>query len=153
MKVVKATCEDIERLRPVALQWQENCNGKAMKIDLDLEVHLADLTSLVKRDDAELFILLRNNEPIGYMGVTCFKSPIGNQLIANEHFWYVLTEFRGYSTLLLIKKAHEWAKSKGCSHIIFNTSNLASDIHDKLCQFYERLGMKKFETSYIKEIV
>lgn len=172
MKVVKAQIEDIERLRPIALQWQESCNGGEMKIELDIETHLADLAYLVKSEDADssaalgmtcLFLLLNDKdspheiseaaisrgEPVGYMGLKCFKSPLGNQLIANEHYLFVASEFRGFSTLQLIRAAREWARAKGCSHIIFNASNLASDLHDKVCQFYERLGMKKFETSYI----
>lgn len=150
MKVIKATYEDIERLRPVALQWQKTCNGKDMKIDIDIETHLVDLASLIASDDADLFLLLKDNEPIGYMGVKCFKSPLGNQLIANEHYLYVSSKFRGFSTLQLIRQARKWAKEKGCSHIIFNASKLASDMHDKVCCFYKRIGMKRFETSFIE---
>jgi hypothetical protein len=52
----------------------------------------------------------------------------------------------------LLKAAKVLAKERGCSHFIMNASNLASDMHDKVCNFYKRLDMKKFETSFISEV-
>jgi len=155
-KVIRATTsEDIERLKPVALEWKETCNGEMMGIELVPESHFADLASLIYREDADLFLLVNeeDNTAIGYMGITCFKSPICNQRMANEHYLYVAEESRGRGIMLLIKKAKEWAKEKGCSHLIFNASNLASDLHDKVCKFYERIGLNIFETSYIQEVL
>ncbi len=155
MKVTKATKpEDVDRLKPVALEWKEACNGEAMGIELDPETYFADLTSLIGRDDADLFLLINNKEEvIGYMGIECFDSPLGNQKLANEHYWYVSEESRGRGSTYLIKAAWQWARDKGCTHLVMNASTLASDMHDKVCTFYERIGMKKFETSYIQEIL
>lgn len=150
---IATSIDDIEDLMPVALEWKKTCNGSQFGIDLLPVVHFADLASLVERDDADLFLLLNEkNKVIGYMGITSFNSPLGDQKIVQEHYWYVSGNNRGHGTMLLIRAAKEWAKEHGCSHIIFNASNLASGMHDKLCKFYERIGFKKFETSYIKEI-
>lgn len=155
MRVLKATnkVEDIEKLKPVALQWKVTCNGKAMGIELVPETHFADLAGMIDRYDADLFLLINDKgRVIGYMGIVCFNSPLSNQRVAQEHYWYVIGENRGKGSMLLIRAAKEWAKEKGCSHIILNASTLASNLHDRLCQFYERIGFQKFETSYIKEI-
>lgn len=152
MRVIKAKIEDIDKLRPVAIEWKDSCNGKKFGLEMTVRVHLSDLTKLVYRYDADLFLLLKEDEIVGYMGITCFNSPIGHQRIAEEHLWFVSGDNRGSCTMLLIRAAKEWAKEHSCSHIIFNASNLASGMHDKLCHFYERIGFKKFETSYIKEI-
>ncbi len=152
MKVIVATNSgDIERLTPVALQWKESCNGMEMGIVLVPETHFADLMRLIGRDDAELFLLVDDDreEVFGYMGVECFNSPLGPQRIAQEHYWYVSEGNRGRGTILLIRAVEKWAKEQGCTHLIMNASTLASDLHDKVCDLYERIGMKKFETSYI----
>ncbi len=150
--IVKAIIEDIQKLRPVAAEWRESCNGERFGIELDVETHLADLASLIGRDDADLFLLVNEEKPVGYIGVTLFNSPVGSQKVAQEHYWFVSGEHRGRGTIALIRAAKEWAKEKGCSHIIFNASALASDMHDKLCNFYEVMAFQKFETSYIGEI-
>lgn len=154
MKVVKATnLEDIERLKPVALQWKETCNGKRFGIELIPERHFSDLAGLIERDDADLFLLINDKEEVvGYMGITCFISPLGNQKIAQEHYWYVSGKSRGRGTMLLIRAVKKWAKEKDCTHFIMNASNLASNMHNRLCRFYERMNFKLFETAYIKEI-
>ncbi|GAG39390.1 unnamed protein product, partial [marine sediment metagenome] len=113
MKIVKAiNLEDIERLKPVALQWKKTCNGKAMGIDLVPEVHFTDLAGLIDRDDADLFVLVNDKEEvIGYMGVDYFNSPLGNQRMAQEHYWYVVPgENRGKGAMLLVRALRKWAK-------------------------------------------
>lgn len=152
MKVIIATKpEDIERLKAVAFQWEKTCNARGFGIELVPEKHFSDLAGLIDKDDADLFLLINDKEEVvGYLGITIFDSPLGNQKIANEHFWFVAGEKRGYGSMLLIRAAKKWAKEHGCSHIIFNASNLASNMHNKLCKFYERIGMKKFETSFIQ---
>ena len=52
----------------------------------------------------------------------------------------------------LFRTAKKWAADNGCQYFMANASNLASDLHDKVCSIYEGIGMKKFETSYIKRI-
>lgn len=150
MRVVEAQIEDIDKLKPVAIEWQRTCNGKDFGLETNLETHLLDLAGLIERGDADLFLLLNEkDEAVGYMGITCFDSPIGSQRIAEEHYWFVSGKNRGNGALLLLRAIKEWAKEKGCSHLIMNASCLASEMHDKLCEFYEAVGFKKFETSYI----
>lgn len=147
MQILRFT-GDTSALKVVAESWRRECNGNAMGIDLDMDVHLADLQRLADSPDSDLFVLY-DGEPVGYMGLTVFQSPIGNQRIANEHYWYIIPSKRGISALRFLKAAQEWAKEKGCSHLLMNASCLASDLHDGVCKLYEHKGMKRFETTYI----
>jgi len=175
MRVIKATnsIDDIEALKDIAFEWKHTCNGKVFGIDLRPETHFKDLADLIEDKSSELFLLLKKDRIIGYMGVVFFDSPLGNQKICSEHYWYVSGIFdsplgnqkicsehywyvsgknRGCGTMLLLRAIKNWAKEKGCSHLIMNASCLASNMHDKLCSFYEKIGFRKFETSFIKEI-
>ena len=153
MIVKKAKAEDIQKLRPIACEWRDTCNGDRFGIEIDVKAHLADLARLIEREDADLFLLVNEGKAVGYIGVTIFDSPLGGQKVAQEHYWFVTGKNRGRGVMKLIRAVNEWAKEKGCSHIIFNASNLASDKHDNLCVFYEKIGFSKFETSFIKEII
>lgn len=155
MKVRKAQTEDIERLKPIALEWKETCNGKDFGIDLKPETFLSHLTDMINDTDSELFLLVKlhkREKIVGFMGAVIFQSPLGNQNIANEHFWFISGKHRGRGTLLLYRAIKEWAKEKGCMHLIMNASCLASNMHDRICHFYEAIGFRKFETSFIKEL-
>lgn len=154
MKVIKATnsLDDIEALKPLALEWKRECKGKDFGIELVPEIHYSDLAGLIEDENSELFLLMKKDRVVGYMGAICFDSPIGNQKFCQEHYWFVSGKNRGRGTLLLLRAIKEWAKEKGCSHLIMNASCLASNLHDRLCRFYEKIGFRKFETSFIKEL-
>ena len=149
---IKLFNDDIETLRPIAESWQEEARANEFGILTDVNKHLSELRSLVDNNNSDLIILYDEDEPVGYIGLRYFDSPTGNQRIAEEHYLYVIPEKRGLTSMRLIKNAKMLAKLKGCSHLILNASNLASDLHDKVCRVYEKVGMKKFETSYISEV-
>lgn len=144
--------EDIEAIRPLALLWKDSCNCKAFGLSEDVDVFLAGLMDLIDGENSDLLLLKKGKDTIGFMGLAKFKSPLGNDDIANEHYLFVEPGNEGRGSLKLIATAESWAKAKGCSHLIMNASNLASDMHDRVCGLYERLGYTKFETSFIQEV-
>ena len=152
MRVIKATNEDIEALKSLAYEWKSLCNGKSFGIDLRPEVHVRDLAKLIEDEDSELFLLLKKDRIIGYMGAICFNSPTGNQVMCQEHYWFVSGKNRGRGALLLLRAVKKYAKEMGCSHRLMTASCLASNMHDRLCVFYEKIGFRKFETTYIEEL-
>lgn len=150
---IKLFNDDIETLRPIAESWLEIARGNEFNIDINIDKHLCELGALVFGVNSNLIALYDKGVPVGYIGLQYFDSPTGNQRIANERYLYVIPEKRSLpASMRLLKSAKYLAKQKGCSHRILNASNLASDLHDKVCKFYERLEMKKFETSYISEV-
>jgi GNAT superfamily N-acetyltransferase len=148
---VKLFTDDIESLRPSAKSWEEITHGNSFGIDISIDKFLSGLKDMADGDDSDLLVLY-DDEPIGFIGLQYFISPLGNQKMANEHFFFVVPEKRGLSSMRLLRDAKALAKKRGCSHFIMNASNLASDMHDKVCNLYERLDMKKFETSFISEV-
>ncbi len=150
---IRLFTSEIETLRPVVESWQRIVldNGFGIIAD-DVDKFLVELGNLAAGEDSDLLTLYDGDEPIGYLGLQYFSSPLGNQKMANEHFMYVVPEKRGLSSMGLIRTAKMLAKTKGCSHIIFNASNLASNLHSKLCRVYEKMGMRLFETCFITEL-
>ena len=149
---IKLFTDDIETLRPVVESWQQIVldNGFGIIAD-DVDKFLSELESLAANDNSDLLVLY-DDTPVGYLGLQYFISPLGNQKMANEHYFFVMPEKRGLTSLGLIRVAKALAKERGCSHLIMNASNLASDMHDKVCEFYKRINMKLFESSYIVEV-
>jgi len=139
-------------LKEIIDSWIAGCNAESMGIRLDEEVYLNDLQRLVNDSDSDLLVLEKDSKIIGFMGLMIFDSPLGRQKIANEHYFYIMPEYRGISGVRMIKAAEDWAKDKGCSHLVMNASYLASDMCDKVCKLYERLGLRHFEHAYIKLI-
>ena len=145
--------DDIEALRPIVRSWKETANKNDFGIKVvDENKYLLDLCRMTMNPKADLLVLFDDIRPVGYLGLEYFESPMSNQVIANEHYWYVLPESRGIGSMRLMKTAMQLAKLRGCSHLIMNASNLASDLHDRICELYEKMEMKKFETSFIKEL-
>lgn len=143
---------DVRELLPIIEIWQKEASGSEFGITIEIPYHLEDLDALVNCEDTDLLVLYDNDKPIGYMGIMLYHSPLGQQFIANERYYYVLPQHRGFGSLRLINAAVQWAKERGCSHIVFNINKMASGMHNKICMLYEKLGMKHFETSFIKEL-
>ena len=145
--------DDIEALRPIVNSWKEIASKNEFGIEVVNEnKYLLDLCRMTMNPNADLLVLFDDIRPIGYLGLEYFDSPMGSQVIANEHYWFVLPESRGVGSMRLIKTAMQLAKLKGCSHLIMNASNLASDLHDKVCRVYEKMEFTLFETSYLCQL-
>lgn len=152
IKIAK-TVEQVESIRPLVVEWKEFCSCGQFGLKVDINEFLAGLMDLVDGDDSDLLLLIGNADIVGIMGLTKFKSPFGIEQIANEHYLFIKQGYSMIGSKRLINAAHEWAKTKGCSHLIMTASNAASDLHDKVCKLYERIGLIKFETSFIREIL
>lgn len=140
----------VEILRPIAEQWLAEARPESFGLTIDIERHMQDLQQLA--DDGGLLVLRTNDQPLGYMGMTAFLSPIGPDRIANEHYLYIHPDHRGRGVLLLLEFARAWARANECTHLMFNASRLASELHDGVCRLYERLGMNHFETVYLAKV-
>lgn len=144
---------NINRLFDVIVSWNDTCKGSTFGIDISMDRFAEELQVLISNEDSVLFVLIDDTTKIvGIIGMIKFLNPVSNRMIANEHFWYVIPEYRGFHSMHLIRSAFAWAEDNNCSHMMLNASMLASDLHDKVCDLCMRLGMKKFETSFIKEI-
>lgn len=138
-------------LEKVFLNFKESAQPMSgLKIN---NIHsLQHIQTLIDNQNSDILVVKTNSHIVGLMGIEVIDWPCDNIRIGNEHMWYVLPEFRSRSSLRLINSARIWAKNMACSNLILNASFMASNMHDKVCQFYERIGMEKFETSYIQRI-
>lgn len=141
-----------ELLRPLIERWAREANGAAFGLSIDVDRVLLDLQAMIDGQASDVLILVVDGVIAGLMGLHAFESPTGPQMIANEHYWYVAQEKRGRGSLEMIDAAKAWARAKGCTHMLFNASRLASDLHDDVCRVYEHKGMKPFETTFIARI-
>ena len=150
---IASTVQDIESLRPLVKAWKESCSCDKFGLEADVNILLVDVLELVANESSALLLLQDGDEIIGLMGLVKFKSPFGTEYVANEHYMYIQEGRGSMGSVRFIKAAEDWARSHGCSHLMMNASNAASELHDKVCKLYERRDMLKFETSYIKEII
>jgi len=150
--IVKEYKEDTKLLSEIVNSWAAECNAEKFGLNKNFDSFYEELDALQNDETATLLVLYKDDKPVGLMGVVIFVSPIGTNRIANEHFWYVLPNHRGVKSIRLIEEAILWAKDNGCSHVMMNASCLASDLHDKVCDIYEMMGMKKYETVYLMEV-
>jgi hypothetical protein len=134
------------------MEWEETQQGKDFNIKAESDACLQELYRLCVGEKTDLLVLEDDGVPKGFIGMVQLESPISDQTFANEHLWFVMEEARGRESLKLLKAAEAWASAKGCSHLMLTASNLASDMHDRICRMYVRRGMDKFETTYIKEV-
>ena len=142
---------DATILRPLVARWAKEAD-QSFGLSLVIEYALADLQRMIQAPNADVLILIADNVIAGFMGVQAFQSPTGPELVANEHYWFVAPEKRGRGSLRMIDAAKEWAKDRGCTHVLFNASYLAGKKADGVAKLYERLGMKPFERTFIAEI-
>lgn len=141
-------CQNIEELRPLAEKWFEMHNGDEFGLDVDLETIFNDLREW-QRNEGTILVARHEGEPVGLFAVFVVPSFLGNQKIALEKYWFSRARVAGPRLYI---EAVKWAQENGCSHLITNASNLASEMHDKVCRFLESTGAKMFETSYILEL-
>lgn len=150
MNIRLATIKDLEAIYRVALQWKATCNGDALGMKIIDSAYLADIASLINDADKDLLLLVEDaGEIVGYMGMNIFINPLGDQKIFNEHYFFILPKYRGISSVRMIKSAKQWAKSKGCTHMLITASSLANSYYERICCFYEKLKFKEFERTYI----
>jgi GNAT superfamily N-acetyltransferase len=143
--------EDISGLFPVINAWLDECRVNEFGIDTEMTEYLDEAYKLIHMEDCDLLVMELKGEVIGLMGIAASKSPLGTQQIAHALYWYTLPEHRGKGISFMLE-ARKWANARGCSHIIFNASNMGSQLHDRVCQIYEKIGMMKFETTYIQKL-
>ena len=142
---------DIEVFRPLGELWMQQHNGDEFGIDITVEDVMADAKEVLASGAGVVIGAKDDDEWVGFMLVFTTECFLGLQMIAVEKYWFAKPNALKAAPLMLIK-ARAWAREEGCSHLIMSASNLASNKHDKVCRFYERKGLRLFETSYICEV-
>ena len=103
------------------------------------------LELLLASDVGALFVSEADGVLTGMIGLLVFEHPITGERTAQELFWWVEPEHRGYG-LRLLKRGEQWAATAGAHqvHMIAPTPAVG--------QLYERLGYGYLEAAYQKAI-
>lgn len=142
---------DSEKLIPLLKLWYAQQQCDSLGIDANIDIYVKDMNKWLGNLGGVILAAIDKDELVGFLALITAPSEFGDQVWSYEKGWYVKPETNG-AALRLYKKAEKWSRDKGCSHFVMTASNAASGLHDKVCRFYRRMGMKKFETSFIKDI-
>lgn len=136
-------------MRMLGRRWLAD-HGEDFGLDVDIDSVAIHLKGILKAGGV-ILAAIRNQEVVGFLPLMRIPSYMGRNDIALEQFWYVIPEHTGVGYALL-RRAKIWAQAQGCSHLIMTASNMASEMHDEVCRFYERTGFRKLETNYICDL-
>lgn len=143
--------QDVEKIRGIAAKWSAECNGSVFGLTVDTDEALRDLAIWLDHAPGTLLLAYDGAELTGFFAVFAVKNFLGREMLALEKYWYCLPN-KVRAGPALFEAAVLWSKQNGCSHLIVSASNLASDLHDKVCKFCERMGMQVFETAYAGKV-
>ena len=152
MKIVSCG-DDVEQLRPLVESWKLQV-GATDGVLLDVEHLIVSLQSWLKAVPSTLLVLKSDQgRALGFMGLCVFESPLGPQLIAQEHFWYVLPEHRSMAVSgMFLDAAMAWARDQGAVQFSLTASRMANMEMERVCRMYERWGFTHYESSFIKGV-
>ncbi len=143
--------QDVALLHPLLRHWEKICHGDAFGLEVTVAGVEQDLQARLDLGNGTLLLAWDGIELVGFFAVSAVKSPLSGQQIAVETFWFALPN-KKMAGPALFRAAQQWAKVHGCTHLIVSASRLASGLHDKVCSFCEKVGMKPFETAFICEV-
>lgn len=144
--------DPISPLHDLVLRWMEEAHQEDFGIDINPVTILEDINGMLTGPETDIFVKIKDDRVVGFMGIRKFESPHGEEYIASEHLWYVLPEYRGSGFREWIRVAEAWAQVIGCNHLIINASHLSSDSHDRLCGIFNKIGFKHLESSFIMKL-
>lgn len=95
------------------------------------------------------FILVNDTKCFGLLYGVRLRSPMNGKTMFQEVMWYVDKKYRG-SGLKLLYDVENILKSQEVSIIIMAV--LENSKTEKLKAFYEKVGYRKMETHYVREL-
>jgi len=143
--------QDVSVIVPLGEHWLAECCASDFGIKTSMANIVKDLENWIELATGTIILAYDGVELVGFMPVFAVPSFLGPQLFALEKYWYASQGHHAAGPMMLAE-ARRWAKENNCSHLIMSASNIASNMHDKCCMFYDRVGLKLFETSYICEV-
>ncbi len=96
-----------------------------------------------------VLLLVDDKVPVGLLIGCATQTPFSDDKVAAELAWYIEPTHRGNRKAVDLVLAYEtWARTIGCKHV---SMSLLSDLTD-VSKFYEKLGYKRTEISFLKEL-
>lgn len=109
----------------------------------------AFLNSVLVNDTMVMFVLEVDGEIVGSILGLVIEVYMSHKVQATELAWFITKEYRGKpSSIRLVKAFEKWAIDKGANQIGMGDIEGISNLE----HLYTRMGYKKAESIYIKEI-
>ncbi len=97
-----------------------------------------------------VFVIEKDGEFVGAIGAIMNPDFLTGRKSAAELFWFVQPEHRGSSSIRMLKMLEDWSVENDCHTL--HMVHLECSMADKLPDMYQRMGYRKFETWWRKEI-
>lgn len=143
---------DAKELDGLFDDWLADTDTERYGIFTDKAIATANFQLFCDMDTADVLVSRSDGRIVGMLVMLCDANAIGPGVIAAERFFYVSPKYRGIAGIRLMKAGEQWARDRGCTHLVMGSSKVAGDMFDKVCDLYERFGMTHIESSYIKEL-
>lgn len=122
---------------------------------LNFEHWKLEWTNLINSGIGEIFAYISEDtasgELKGILGVMYFPCSMTGELEALEGFWFMMPSDRGgVGAIRLLKRFEEEAKNRGCKRI--KMVHLMEVNPEQVSSLYDRMGYKKLQVTYVKEI-
>lgn len=112
---------------------------------------LFDLAIETGHSQVLVLLYIESSKVCGMVVGLASETPFSTDVVASELAWWVDPEYRGTRKAGDLVLAYEaWARHIGCKHVTM--ALLPQLTNPKVERYYDRLGYKKTEISYIKEL-
>lgn len=139
-RVRAATSADVPSIVAMGERFVEAEYAAYLRLD---GVSIAAYAQYLIGGGGVVFIAERDMEPVGMMALTTYQQPMSGERVASEVVWWMDEDARGgLAALRFVKAAKQWAREQGATRLDMVAPS------DRLCRFYEQIGMSKVETHY-----
>lgn len=142
----KLNIDELDKVLPIAEQFY---NSTEFLSNFNIEIFKKNWIQFIESGLGVIFVLEDENNIIGVLGGFKYPDVNSGELIATEFFWFVDADKRG-NGIRLLKEFEKWAKEEDCKKIIM--VYLCDLMPEKLDRVYKRLGYRRTEINYTKEV-
>jgi GNAT superfamily N-acetyltransferase len=134
--------------RPAILRLCKEFSEESLK-EYGLEITPQKMDGWIEACRNIGFVLVVDGEPVGMIAAIEVNNHINGKRCLQEIVWYVDKNHRSHGRLLL-QYLEEQAKNSGIELIVMCL--MMNSQAERIGKVYERMGYKKFEIQYLKEI-
>jgi GNAT superfamily N-acetyltransferase len=148
-KIKRVTEEDIVNLSILSKQFSKEAKENGYNLAFKQDKFTQSFVAIINNPDYYYLVAEIDDEAIGFFLGAIFHPLFSEDTIAAEMFWWVDKEHRGHSAAIkMLKSFEDWAEKSGATQI--NVSDLQGV--KNLDKLYQRLGYKRSEVTYRKDI-
>jgi GNAT superfamily N-acetyltransferase len=150
IEIRRAEIQDVTKLVRLGEMFHTEAEAAAY-IPLDQESLAQSFRMQIRASNASILVITKHDEIVGAAGLGMARNFFNkNVLVGIEQFFWVTPEHRGGLGLKLIRGLEAEARELKCTHLIMISLEAVKPLATG--RFYERLGYKCLEHSYIRKL-